>query len=388
MQLLQIFIFHLVQGVSRNNRERYAAEIIPQILTNRQPSGCSGSDFNCIINKADATNNPEQKISPSLSRLVKVFDWSDSYRFLHPISPTFSRYYEARGVTGASRIDRQYHWGNIIPTEAEYLPLAFSDHLAHIVKVSVPDQLARMFSPRSRPLFKIKEEVARDILFQDNVKVAMEEWEQVKQAGLPLLSWWELIVKPGIRNIAMSRSKEINQGKKIHLNLLLLRQAYLVRKVHHQRNQWHSLLPELLEVQHRIQDWYKKAAEKVKHQSRVDEFQIEEKTRIYHHEIHKKHLQKSSILKLMTETGIIVGHEACANHLENMVADLLLQPAELDPQAQEVLLGELQPVVTAAENAMLGALPDKDEVFQSVKDSNLKAAPRPSSGEVQVPETW
>ena len=73
-------------------------------------------------------------------------------------------------------------------------------------------------------------------------------------------------MKPGIRNIAMSRSKEINRDKKLHLNLLILRQTYLVKKIHHQRDQWHSLLPELLEVQHQVQDWYKKAAVKVQHQ--------------------------------------------------------------------------------------------------------------------------
>ena len=66
----------------------------------------------------------------------------------------------------------------------------------------------------------------------------------------------------------------------------------------------------------------------------MDEFQVKEKTRIYHHEIHKKHIKKSSILKLQTDAGIIEGHEACAKHLENLVADLI---------------DELQPTVSAAE---------------------------------------
>ena len=96
---------------------------------------------------------------------------------------------------------------------------------------------------------------------------------------------------------------------------------------------------------------------------------------IYHHEIHKKHIKKSSILKLLTETGIIEGHDACANYLESLVANLLLHPAELDQNAQELLLAELEPVVTAADNVMLSALPDKDEVLKTVKDANHRAAP-------------
>merc|ERR1712030_190934 len=97
-------------GVSRSNRENCCAEIIPQILVNRQTSGCLGGDFNCITNKQDATNNPESKMSPSLTRLVKAFGWVDSFRLLNPNS-----------------------------IQAEYTPVAFSDHLAHTVKVKVPD---------------------------------------------------------------------------------------------------------------------------------------------------------------------------------------------------------------------------------------------------------
>ena len=56
---------------SRSSRENHSAELIPQIMANRQMSGCVGGDFNCIINKLDATNNPESKLSPSLTRLVR-----------------------------------------------------------------------------------------------------------------------------------------------------------------------------------------------------------------------------------------------------------------------------------------------------------------------------
>ena len=286
------------------------------------------------------------------------------------------RYYEARGDTGASRIDRQYHWGDIIPLHAEYTALAFSDHLAHTVKIRVPDQLFRMCSPRSRPQFKVREEVARDSEFQESVKVAMEEWEQVRQEGLPVLAWWEIIVKPGIRKIAIERSKEINLNRRAELNLLLLRQSYLVRKIQYSgADQWTFRLPELASIQMLIQVWYQRLAEKIQHQSRVDEFQVAEQTRIYHHEIHKKHIKQSSILKLMTESGLIEGHESCAKYLENLVADLLLKPAELDQNAQELLLAEIEPVVTDVDNAMLLASPDKEEVSETLKEANLGAAP-------------
>ena len=364
-------------GVSRSNREKYCAEIIPQILVNRQTSGCLGGDFNCITNKQDATNNPESKMSPSLARLVKAFGWVDSFRVLNPNSSSFSRYYIARGNTGASRIDRQYNWGGLIPIQAEYTPVAFSDHLAHTVKVKVPDPLDRMCCPKSRPHFKVREEVARDKVFQDRVKEGMEEWDGVRQEGLPVLTWWEIIVKPGIRKIAMERSKEINRDKKSVLNLLLIRQAYLIKKCRnsYQGQGWTEKLSELLTVQSEIKAWYKQEAEKIKHQSRVDEFQSSEQTRIYHHEIHQKHLNKASILKLQTESGLLVGHDDCAKYLEDMVAKLLLYPAELDPSAQEILLDEIQTSVTDDDNKLLVASPTKEEVLSTLKEANLKAAP-------------
>ena len=123
--------------------------------------------------------------------------------------------------------------------------------------------------------------------------------------------WWEKIVKPGVRKIAMERSKEINTDRRSELNLLLLRQAYLLKKIQQSSLQSGKYLQaDLLVVQSNIQAWYSKLADKIKHQSRVDEFQVSEQTRTYHHEIHRKHLKRSSIIKLQTETGLLEGHDA------------------------------------------------------------------------------
>ena len=78
-----------------------------------------------------------------------------------------------------------------------------------------------------------------------------------------------------------------------------------------------------------------------------------ENVRIYHHELHSKHLRKSSILKLKTEIGTLEGHHACANYLEKAVGDLLLHPATLDSAAQDALLKEAQLVFTDKDNDMM-----------------------------------
>ena len=77
----------------------------------------------------------------------------------------------------------------------------------------------------------------------------------------------------------------------------------------------------------------------------------------------------------MGENGLLEGHDACAEYLENTVADLLLNPAELDTAAQDILLAEVIPAVTLEDNRMLLTPPTKEDVFQTLKSSNLRAAP-------------
>ena len=70
--------------------------------------------------------------------------------------------------------------------------------------------------------------MAQDKEFQDGVRDAMLAWEDIRLEGLPTLTWWEMIVKPGIRKLAMTRSKEMNKEKREELNFLLIHQAYLL----------------------------------------------------------------------------------------------------------------------------------------------------------------
>ena len=297
----------------------------------------------------------------------------DSYRVLHPNLSSFSHYYHTvQQGKGATRIDRSYSWGELKVIEARYEPIAFSDHMAYIVTLSLPDSMARILSPRSRPLFKIKPEVIRDKIFQERLEASMMDWQEVKDLGLNILTWWEIMVKPGIKKLALNRGKEMNREKRGELNLLLLRQAYLARKLQLGRT---DLLGELRSVQTLIEEWYEKESKKVILQSRSDEIDQSEKVRIYHHEIHKKNIKRSSILKLQTENGILEGHSPCANYLETQVGELLLNPAPVDILARETLLDEVAEVYTEKDNEMLKAAPTEKEVKDVLSASNLLAAP-------------
>ena len=168
-------------NISRVAREKVSAETIPQLLLNHKVRGILGGDLNCITKKQDATHNPDAKMSPSLTRVLQTFSHSDCFRRLYPNKVAFSRFYNgAVGGVGASRIDRSYSWGDISIQEAEYISIAFSDHMAHVVTVSAPD-ISPLLPPQSRPLFKISPEIVHDRIFKQRLEKEFDGWKQVKE---------------------------------------------------------------------------------------------------------------------------------------------------------------------------------------------------------------
>ena len=359
-------------NISRTNRENFFSETIPSLLTNCGYSGCMGGDLNSIIDKMDATAHPAAKHSQSFKRLSQTFNWKDSYRCLYPSDKQFSRYYGNSRGEGATRIDRCYHYGDININSASYEPLAFSDHHAHIVNITLPNPFSRLVCPKGDYSFRIKAEVVNDGFFQDRLREAMIGWQHIKSFGLDILVWWENIVKPGVKKLAQQRSREMTKQMRWELNLLRLRQTYLNRKLS-LGHTWR--LPELKKVHMQIEEWYTRECSKIKYQSQAAEHQTDEKVRVYHHDLHRKRLKKTSILKLETSSGLLEGHSACAEHLEQMVEDLLHKPVQLNQVAQEALLAEVDTVYTEDDNLKLLARPTKTEVLETLSESNLHAAP-------------
>ena len=372
LTLANLYLHSGTDSKSRSDRENYCCEVVPGMLTNCKDVGIVGGDLNCIIEKRDATHYPEAKMSKGFQRLVKLKGWEDSYRTLYPDTVAFSRHYENTRAAGATRIDRSYHYGGLKVKEIKYLPLSFSDHFGLVVQYEVPDLLSRAFCPKTRHSFRLRAEIIKDPVFKERLCESMISWQTVRSFGLDIIQWWEKVVKPGIRKLGLQRSKEVNKAKHEYLNLLILRQCYHTKKVQLGMTEH---LSKLKTVHLLIEQYYSRESEKIQHQARVKEFQYNEKTTIYHHELHKRSLKKASILKLETENGVLEEHSACAQYLESCVEKLLLQPAALSPAAQEVLLNEISPVFTAEDNRKILKPPTSKDVKETVSNSNLNAAP-------------
>ena len=367
---------YLPSGTSpeaRTAREEYSGSVLPRLLTNRQRSGYMIGDWNCLLQARDCSGNAAAKLSPCLARLVNVFGMSDSYRSLHPTGKAQSRYYTSEaGQPGFTRIDTSYAWGDLQVATFEYLPLSFSDHFGIVVEYLLPAPASRLFTPKPTVIFKIQPEVIQDEVFKQRLNCEMTKWTQVKDRGVSILRWWELIFKPCLKEMAICRSKELRRERRGVLNLLYLQQSHLARRVH--KGEVH-LLGELGMVHWEIEQWYDSECAKVILQAKADECDQSEKVRIYHHELHRRRIQRSSIVKLQTNDGLKEGHDDCASHLQQQVRDLLLQSIQRDEEARKALLGEVAPVFTTTDNQMLLAPPTQSEVKKVLSQAHLLASP-------------
>ena len=184
---------------SRKARESYCNSVLPNMLVNRSKVGCIGGDWNCLVNKKDASNLPDSKMSPGLKRLIALMDWKDSHQLLHPSSNDFSHYYKFGNVSGATRLHRQYIWGEVSIKKSDYVPVAISDHLGLATEITLANNFQYCKLPKGTKSFKISNEVACDKQFKSRIFTAMSNSQEIRENGLDVLTCWELVVKPGIK---------------------------------------------------------------------------------------------------------------------------------------------------------------------------------------------
>ena len=151
---------------------------------------------------------------------------------------------------------------HIVVLEAYYVGIVFSDHFAFIVKIQLPVNMEKLVSPKSCSLFKSKPEVIQNKTFHTRLEQNFLLWQDVKtKTGIGILDWWEIVVKPNIKKLLIERGREISKQKTGELNLLLIRQAYLVRKL---QLGMFEYLAELNCVQAESVRWHRNECEKVK----------------------------------------------------------------------------------------------------------------------------
>ena len=360
-------------AITRNSREEFCSQTLPNLLFESQNKGIAAGDWNCIIRDEDCTANPGPKTSPSLKRLVQLKDWKDTFLKCNPNQTTFSHYYNrlSEGILkqGATRLDRSYAWGNVDLKDSGYSNVAFSDHFAHLLTIQIQGQGFHS-SPKSRPPFKIYPNIASDEIFKLRIHNKLSLWLPGKNK-VPIQRFWDSI-KVEIRKLAMERNKELRKEQQMELNFLTLAQTHLSDQV--LRGDM-SKFSQLDEINKRIIIFFKKRAEQIKIQCGLQDIDQSEQLRVYHYEIHKRELNKRKILKLKTPEGLKQGHRECADFLNKEVKNLLENEIFLDEECQNQLLGEVESVFTQSDNKLLEKTITKNEILECLKKCNPNSSP-------------
>ena len=162
-----------------------------------------------------------------------MYNLKDTYKTLHPKGKEFSRYYSSKdSSSGATRLDRIYLSKHQTPTFPKYLPNPFSDHYCYITKIKTDDFSQKSFIPKPKPSFKIHPKIVDDPEFQNEIKLKLDKWTATKNKfNYNTVDWWESVVKPGIKNIAITFTRSHNKSKYRELNMLYLKQKYFLNKV-------------------------------------------------------------------------------------------------------------------------------------------------------------
>ena len=142
------------------------------------------------------------------------FGWKDSYQTLHPDEEQYSQYYSNQRGQGASRIDGSYHVGDIGIKTAEYIPIAFSDHMAYRIVLKSPNILLCPNRSLGGNFFIIKAEVLKDDIFKMPLREAMGLWNELRVFGLNIFMWSENVFKSGGKEISSKKRERDEEGKK------------------------------------------------------------------------------------------------------------------------------------------------------------------------------
>ena len=129
----------------------------------------------------------------------------------------------------------------------------------------------------------------------------MDHWKYIRNKyNYDILEWWENIVKPGLKKLAIEKQKDINKSRRGMLNLLYIRQIHITNCINKGKLE---KISELSEIQSRIENWFSTEADRIKTQIKIDDIITNEKVNLHHYEIHKKVAKRSHILNLETSEG-------------------------------------------------------------------------------------
>ena len=162
-----------------------------------------GGDWNCVIDKKDIEGGDyRKKKSQDLMDLVREFNFTDSFRYLHPDADEYT--WERKDKFG-SRLDRFYLPQELLSglKEVTHHPY-MSDHKYVKMLIKLPGITRKIKTEKQQETFwKLNVSVLEDEDFMLEFGVTWDRVKEKQQEYVDIAEWWDKLAKPECRALCM-----------------------------------------------------------------------------------------------------------------------------------------------------------------------------------------
>ena len=189
----------------------FGQELFSFLLSDSSSSWICGGDYNAILEPIDVEGGKgfDQKKCPALADLVKSAGLTDIFRFFFPGHQEFTFY---RANCAASRLDRFYLSNDLINEVQSVCHMAsLSDHFGIKMRILLPIVFNNSSRSKGRSTYwKLNNAILEDEFFLSSFKALWHHHLNAIENFSDIADWWDLLMKPKIREFCISFSKERN----------------------------------------------------------------------------------------------------------------------------------------------------------------------------------
>ena len=174
----------------RHEREHFYSTELAYLLTAASQLVLMGGDFNCVLERKDATGN--FNYSRAVDGLVRGMALQDAWQ--GEVDPPGYTHYS---VGGTARLDRIYISSDLLRGKQgmETLAAAFTDHLAMCLRMTVEEPIVR----RCPGYWKMDVRILEDKTSTEQFKTLWDQLKRLKHAFPNAPTWWERACKRRIQ---------------------------------------------------------------------------------------------------------------------------------------------------------------------------------------------
>ena len=188
----------------------FARDLFQAFSTNSASDWIVGGDFNCILKPIDVENGAgfNQKKCPQLLDLVNIKSLIDAFRHFYPTKKEYTFF---RTSCAPSRLDRFYLSQELLQRVNSVQHVAsLSDHCGVLLEMSF--QSFNQYGKRSshETYWKLNVRILEDEDFDENFISLWSELKLKQTRFSDIADWWDMEVKPAIREFCFQFSKQRN----------------------------------------------------------------------------------------------------------------------------------------------------------------------------------